>query len=775
MFNTIAVAFVCGALLALFRFSELSWLAVAVIAAAAGCCLSVRKRWLQFVGCLLLGFVWTIIDSQHVVAQWLPEAHEGKSMLITGYIQDFPRATDDGWQFDFHAEELGGKIRLSTRQVQAENFPDFSCRYRLRVKLKRPRGLLNFNQYDYQAWLLQAGYRATGYVQAIEACEPYEPSVFLRLRAAINATIKGANLSDYAASTLSALLIGNYADIDSVQWRVLRDSGTIHLLSVSGLHIVLVVVLFHFLFKRLMCGLVLPLRYWPADLWASVFSLGFAIFYALMTGFSVATQRSLIMVAVAVLQRIVYGKFQRKFIFLLSLFLVVITNPLSMLSVSFWFTFVATAALLLASHVAVQSHSSWLHRYVIEPFRLQLIMFLVMLPVLLFVYGRVSLLSLPLNIIAVPWVSFVSLPCGFAALALMPLSSELSNKLLQLSAWSLDVYWQAMQWVVACFDGWQWEWGGLSLLTLLLSMMGVCGLCFLSCRLRWRIGCLLFCVPILFSSSMNLPDQSAEVQVLDVGQGLAVVVRTARHVMVYDTGDKHSERFDAGRDIVATALRNGRTQRMNMLLISHAHSDHAGGRHGLLEEASALQKWSGTPEQLGDDEGYLPCSAGMHWRWDGVDFKVLYPIENSVDKNTTNNSDNNSSCVLQIEAGGKRVLLTGDVEKQGEDQLLRAGVDVRSDVLISPHHGSKTSSSISFLSAVAAETVVVSSGYKNRFHHPAKLVQERYQQFGMTMLNTADVGAVKIRLADTGIHIEKALCARRTFWRVARYNAHCID
>ena len=770
MFNNLAIAFVIGALLALFCDSLLSQAVLVALSLLVVLCFLAGWRRLQVVGCFALGFTWAVIYSQYVLSQWLPAEQEGQSILVTGYIEDFPRATDDGWQLDFHAEEFKGKLRLTTRDLQDENFPDFSCRYRLRVKLKQPRGLLNFNQYDYQAWLLQAGYRATGYIQAVETCEAFQADIFLRLREAVDQAIKNAKLSDYAGSTLSALLIGNYADIDSMQWRVLRDSGTIHLLSVSGLHIVLVVVLFHFLFKRLVCLMVFPLRYWPADLWASVFALAFAVFYALMTGFSVATQRSLIMVTVAVLQRIVYGKFQLKFIFLMSLVLVVIANPLSMLSVCFWFTFVATAVLLLASHTVSPLRSSWLHRYVAEPFRLHLIMFVVMLPVLLYVYGKVSLLSLPMNIIAVPWVSFVSLPCGFAALALMPVSAAFSNKLLQLSAWSLDVYWTAMQWVVESFSEWQWQLGGVSLTVLLLLMACVGSLCFFSFQLHWRIFCLLLCVPLLFSSSIDLPEKTVEVQVLDVGQGLAVVVRTATHFMVFDAGDKHSERFDAGRDIVATALRNMRARRINMLVISHAHSDHAGGRLGLLDEIAALQKWSGSSEQLGNDEGYLPCSGGMHWRWDGVDFRVLYPINKN---ENIANDENNNSCVIQIDAGGKRLLLTGDIEKQAEQQLLNANMDLQANVLVSPHHGSKTSSSSSFLSAVNAETVIVSSGYKNRFHHPAKIVQERYQNFGMAMLNTAEVGAVKIRLTDMGIDIEKTLCAQRFFWREARYNAHC--
>lgn len=769
MFNKIAIAFVCGALAALFRDAPLSAVAVFIVTTLGIGCIGARFWGLYVAGWFLIGFAWCVFYSQQTVKQWLPVEQEGQTILVSGHITDFPRSSGEGWQFDFFAEELQGKVRLSARNLQYENFPDFSCRYRFRVKLKQPRGLINFDQYDYQSWLLQAGYRATGYVQVIDGCEPHSPDIFLRIRKEVGEAILGAKLSAYASSTLSALLIGNYADIDTVQWRVLRDSGTIHLLSVSGLHIVLVAVLFHFLFKKLVCVTVIPLRYWPADHWAAVISLGFVVFYALITGFSVATQRSLIMVTVAVLQRIFYGKFQLSFIFLASLFIVVIANPLSMLSASFWFTYVATAALMLASRTANRSDASFVYRYVIEPFRLQIIMFLVMMPVLLTVYGRVSLLSLPLNILAVPWVSFVSLPCGFAALALMPFSIELSELMLRISGWTLDVYWWVMKWLLDNVTGLQLVMGGINRNALLSSMSGIGILCFTRFPVLWRLLGLVLCFPLLFSNGVYLSEQEAEMTVLDVGQGLAVIVRTANHVMVYDTGDKHSERFDAGRDIVATALRNLRVNAINMLVISHADSDHAGGRNGLLSELPALQKWSGTPEQLSNSNEYLPCSAGMHWRWDGVDFRVLYPVTNTEEKK----SDNNRSCVIQVKAGGKRVLLTGDIEAPAEQQILMTGVDIYSDILVAPHHGSRTSSSSDFLHAVNASTVVVSAGYKNHFRHPASVVRQRYENQGMALLNTAELGAVQIHLLDSGVHIEKALCEQPTFWREARYNMHC--
>ncbi|HSC75174.1 MAG TPA: ComEC/Rec2 family competence protein, partial [Pseudomonadales bacterium] len=209
-------------------------------------CLSKRVS-LSMAGWFFLGFSWSSFCCASVVGHWLPEELEDKEIEIAGVLTDFPRPSERGWQFDFYAEELGGKIRLSTYdQTSGPFIPDFSCRYTFLAKLRRPRGLLNFQQYDYQAWLLQAGYSATGYVRAVKSCEVHTPGIILSLRSAIAKWINTSSISPYAKSTLLGLLIGSYADIDIFQWQILRDSGTIHLLSVSGLHIVLVAALVHF-------------------------------------------------------------------------------------------------------------------------------------------------------------------------------------------------------------------------------------------------------------------------------------------------------------------------------------------------------------------------------------------------------------------------------------------------------------------------------------------------------------------------------------------------
>ncbi|HSC74848.1 MAG TPA: DNA internalization-related competence protein ComEC/Rec2, partial [Pseudomonadales bacterium] len=407
------------------------------------------------------------------------------------------------------------------------------------------------------------------------------------------------------------------------------------------------------------------------------------------------------------------------------------------------------------------------HIFIFESLRLHWLIFLLMAPVLLYVYGRLPLLSLPLNILAVPWVSFLTLPLGFAALIIYPVSQTLAGWLLQLSGWTLDVYWQVMQWGIDVGKDWQLFMGGVNFVELLLVVIGLCLVFLVPKDLPLRYCGIFLCLPLLLPNHIKLQPSEVEVTVLDVGQGLATIVRTARHTLVYDTGDRRSDRFDAGRDIVTAALRNFRTDSLDMLVISHADSDHAGGRKGLLQEFSASQLWSGTPEQLSDAESYLPCRAGMQWRWDGVIFKVLWP------DSTGSTSDNNRGCVVLIDNGVRRILLTADIEREAEQKLLGSGQDIHADVMLAPHHGSKTSSSPAFLTAVNAQTVIVSSGFRNRFKHPATAIVSRYHEKGMQMLNTAETGAVNLRVSAAGIVIKPALCEQRFFWRIERYNKHC--
>jgi competence protein ComEC len=738
-----------------------------------------QKKYLVGAGWLLVGYCWSVVYCQATIKQWLPEGQEGHEIEISGHLMDFPQPRDRGWQFDFYSDELKGKIRLGIYEpyssssgrvpqqsstTQALRPPQLDCHYRMHVQLKRPRGLVNFGLYDYQAWLLQSGYLATGSIKSIVGCESYSPSSLLLWRESIANKIKSVKLSERASSTLLALLIGSYANIDLAQWQVLRDSGTIHLLSVSGLHIVLIAMLAHICVFHSCRLLVFPTRFYPADLYGGFASIVFAVFYAYLAGFSVATQRSLIMVLVAVTQRFLYGRFRFGTALAVALLVVLLSNPLSILSSGFWFSFWATAVLMYSSRGTLDSGERSWKIWLLDFIRPQWLVFVLLAPMLLYVYGRMPILSLPLNFFAVPWVSFISLPLAFAALAAFSLSNFLAELLLMMSGWTLDFYWKAMEWGIALGRNIQIDLGGISLISLILALTGFVLLFLIRQQARFAtflsrgLGVVL-CLPMLLKGPNALQKSEVEMTVLDVGQGLSVIIRTAKHVLVYDTGDKRSERFDAGRDIVAPALRNLRLDHMSMLVLSHSDSDHAGGAAGLLQEFTSRQHWSGTPESLHLHDTFLPCRTGMHWRWDGVDFMVLHPALEQ------DQSTNNRGCVIKISTPDSSILLAADIENIAEQQILASKANIHADILVSPHHGSKTSSSDLFLEAVNASTAIISSGYLNRYHHPSPEVINRYQQRGMKIINTAETGAVRLRLENSGMETSLAICERHYFWR----------
>ncbi len=742
-----ACAGLCSAVLAPFLLPWWLLCSFIVIAASLFC---FRCNVAKLSAVFLAGIISSASYCHYVMVSLLPQAEENKEQIISGYIIDFPEMREHGWTADFYAHELSGKIKLN---FNFANKPKTDCVYRLSAKLKRPRGLNNFDLFDRQAWLLQSGYRATGNVRDVLSCDGSAPNTLLRWREKIAKNIQAVPMSNYARSTLLALLIGSYADIEMTQWQLLRDSGTIHILSVSGLHIVLAAGIAYFIFFHLSRYLVLPVLWWPAAFWGGIASLLSSVIYALLAGFSVPTVRSLIMVASVVVQSFFYKSFAFGTAFMLALFLVLLVNPLSVFSSGFWFSFLATGFLLLIAHGRFGKRN-WL----VESIKSQCLIFFLMAPPLLYIYGRMPLLSLPLNFFAIPWMSFLSLPLAFAGLVFMPLSSFISAVFFKLSAWSLDVYWQVLQWCVSFCKGWTIDLAGANIFSVVLAIFGI-SLWLLPRSVSSRYFSILLCLPLLFPQINHPAKGTAEMTVLDVGQGLAVVVRTAHHLLVYDTGDHFSDRFDSGRDIVTPFLRNYRADKISMLMVSHSDKDHAGGISGLLQALPAQQLLSGTPELLHTAYEFNQCRAGMHWHWDGVDFRVLAPDTYLPEKT------NNRCCILMIDNGSKRILLTGDSEKMVEQSLIFAGVDISADVLLVPHHGSKTSSSIEFIRAVAPSLAVVSSGFNNKFHHPNADVLRRYQTSNIQVLNTAQLGAVRVNMTRDKVISDTALCPRVVFFR----------
>lgn len=685
---------------------------------------------------------------------WLPTSQDGVEQAVVVQLLDFPARRDDNWQADVQVDGWRGKVRLS---FPIDEMPALDCRYHVRAKLKRPRGFDNPGLFDYQLWLLQAGYVATGRVRTLTVCEPVVPSYLLQWRSNIAQRIHRAVLDERSRSTLLALTIGSYAGIDAAQWQLLRDSGTIHILSVSGLHIVLVSMLAYGLFSGLARLLVFPLHVAPSAHWGSVAAIVFAVFYALLADFSVATQRSLIMVAAVACQRLCCSRFRWLWSWWCALWLVLLWDPLSVLGCGFWFSFLATLVLLSVHH-GVQHHVSAWYRYAVTNGML----FIVMAPMTLYLYGALPWLTLLANAIAVPVITFVSMPLAFLAMLAMPMESW-SQVLFAWSGKSLGVYWWLIEHLLEVITlPKRWQWGGISLFATVLATVGTL-LLLLPRGFPGKRFAAVLCLPLLFPAAPVLQAGEMTLTVLDAGQGLATVIRTARHTLVYDAGARFTSRFDSGRDIVAAHLHQQRLSHVDLLMVSHSDADHAGGVAGLVSALPVRQIWSGTPERL-RAVAASPCRSGMHWRWDGVDFRVLGPLPSGPDRDT-----NNRSCILQVTNGLHRFLLPGDGETAAETAAVAAhGSYLKSDVLVAPHHGSKTSSTPALLQAVSPSQVLISAGHLNRFHHPHPAVIQRYEAAGIAWHATAAEGALQASSVAGELRITSAVCQSFWPWRVAR-------
>jgi competence protein ComEC len=375
-------------------------------------------------------------------------------------------------------------------------------------------------------------------------------------------------------------------------------------------------------------------------------------------------------------------------------------------------------------------------------------------PAALFLFSQFSIVGPLANAIAIPAVSAVITPLALAA-AVLPWDAPL-----ELAAWLMQWLLQFLEWC-ASLPAAVWQQHVPPLWCVLLALAGVLWL--LAPRgVPWRATGLALMLPAVALPAPSPVPGTAWVTTLDVGQGLAVLVRTANRALLYDAGPAFGIEADSGERIIAPYLRAAGVERLDAMIVSHNDTDHSGGAASVLENFEVAQMLSSLPAGhplLGLAPGAQRCAAGQAWTWDGVRFEVLHP-ENAAAKAR---KTNDLSCVLKVSAGARSMLLTGDIEKPAEAQLLARAPDaLRADVLLVPHHGSRTSSSDAFLAAVRPSVAVVPVGYRNRFGHPNAEVLARLAPF--RLLRTDRDGAILVRITRQGIEISSERSRRRRYW-----------
>jgi len=732
-------------------------------------------RWLAAAGLGLSLATWV---AGNVLAATLPPEYEQQSLTVEGTISGMVKPAANGSRFDMEVgavssgnQQLSGPRRVRLNIYSREISPRSGERWRFTVRLKRPHGLQNPGAgLNYETWLFHQRIGATGYVVNGQWWQlAQRSSVSLDLLRSVNSLRQ--RFSSYLAEELgqsinsgllAALTVGVRSTLQDHVWRVLQDTGTIHLVAISGLHIGLVAWLAGSLGAWGWRRSATLCQIYPAMVAGAISGFLAGLIYALLAGFTLPTRRALVMLLVLVLAILLRRHTRPLTLLSLVLAAVLMIDPLAPLSSSLWLSFGAVAILVLVAtgdHAGRSQRPTLLFRLtsvIGKWWRVQLWLLIGMLPVLLIAFQKISLIAPVANLVAVPIIGLVVVPMALAALLLWSLGfSTLAGYSVQLCNGLLEIVWQYLSflgsiswasWTQAAPQFWV---SSLAVTGLMLLILGR------ALPARW-VGA-LWVLPMFMPAAIAPRPGEFKYTMLDVGQGLASVIQTANHVLIYDTGASFPGGFNLARVALIPYLRQIGVQKIDLMVISHGDNDHIGGATVLGQGMQINAVISSVKDRL---VGATTCEAGQHWRWDKVEFEVLWPDRNNY------NRGNNSSCVIKVSSDNGSVLLTGDIERDAEEALVDASRNqLNSDVLQVPHHGSKTSSSALLLNAVSPQLAVVSAGYLNRFHHPHKGVVDSYRRRDIALLNTAKEGAVEIGFGHDGLTVLTQRTRSTRFWQ----------
>lgn len=758
--------------------------ALAGMAALFGVALIPRDRAIArslmfFAAGALAGFGIAAWRAEARLADELPRALEGQDVAVTGIVAGLPQATPNGARFLFEVEEGVSVPRLVSlawyQQGSAQGVPRIVAgqRWKLTVRLKRPRGLSNPHAFDYEPWALERGIRASGYVRTKPGYELLSarvdgwPYTLHRWRGEIREAMAAHLGEARLKGVLVALAVGDQDAISAEDWEVFWRTGVGHLMSISGLHITMLAGLAFALVSYAWVRVPFLALRLPARKAALVAGVAAALGYSLLTGYAVPAQRTFCMLAVIALCVLCDRHGSPSRVLALAALAVLVLDPWAVLAPGFWLSFGAVAAIFYVMGLRAGRHGK-----LAAALREQLAVTVAMAPMLLALFQELSLVSPLANAFAIPIVSFVVVPLTLLG-AFMPLPALLdaAHELMLLTMRALEALAELPDAVLESHA--PAAWSVAAALVGCAWLLAPRGVPLRSCGAIWI-------APLFLVAPLRPAVGEAWVDVLDVGNGLAVVVRTASHALAYDTGPGWSGEADSGSRIVVPFLRGEGVRRLDGLVVSHADDDHAGG--AISVAASRAPGWLLSPLAQADPlHGLvgqsLRCEAGHRWSWDGVHFSVLHPAaesyrtEDERGKALRPRKENDRSCVLRVATGGGCVLLTGDIEARSEAEMLaRDREALRCPVLVVPHHGSRTSSTPAFVEAVGATIALVSVGHRNRFRHPSEAVVLRYAVRGIALRRTDEEGALHVVLpADAARAITVAGDAKQVrYWSERR-------
>ncbi|MBI2383348.1 MAG: DNA internalization-related competence protein ComEC/Rec2 [Gammaproteobacteria bacterium] len=673
------------------------------------------------------GVLFAVWRAAPVLAERWPEARHGDDVPVRGVVASLPEHGAQAWRFLLETDSPGipRRIRVSWYRG-AESIKAGEC-WRLVLRMRTPHGSLNPAGLDYEGWLFRQGIGATASVREGQPCGAADGYRVLRWRQALVDRL-GQWLSGHPAlGLLAALTVGDQGGITDAQWDSFRLTGTSHLIAISGFNVGIVAGLAFFLFRWAWSAWPRLCLWIPAQRVGLLGSAAAAVFYALLAGFEPPVQRAVAMLLAIVAAAWLHRLTEPSRVLALAWLAVLLLEPFAVLNPGLWLSFGAVAAIFYVSVGRVRPPGFW-HAALF----LQAMLAVALAPLCLYFFQGTSLLAPLVNLLAVP-LFVVLTPAALAGIVLALAWPALGVPLLGAVAQVLQMFAAGLD--LAASAAGLWLAASPPPAALILALIGV-ALLFAPRGVPVRPLAALCFVPLGFPPA-TAPREGFELTALDVGQGLAVVVRTAGHALLYDTGPSFEDGFDAGESVVAPNLLGSGLRELDLLLISHGDNDHAGG-------ADAVRRRVPVRREVGAGLGE-PCRAAMAWVWDGVRFEILHPDGQSW-------SDNDSSCVLRVAWNGHAALLAGDIEKKAEQRLLRdyAG-RLPADVLIAPHHGSRTSSTAQFVDAVRPRVVVYGAGWRNHFGHPRPEVVRRYAALDAKQYVTGAAGAVTLRFAAGGV------------------------
>ena len=753
-----------------------------------------RAFWVGLVGAALLGAGASGWRAASRLAEALPAALEGQDLVVTGVVASLPQRGAAGLRFRFSVDEAslrGQAVVVPTTLAlgwyrgfhedavlsQPQSELRAGQRWRFTVRLRLPHSNVNPHGFDYELYLFEQGVRATGYVRDAPALRLESGAAYPveRLRQWVRDAIDVHVADRRAAGVLAALAVGDQGAIDREDWDLFRSTGIAHLVSISGLHVTMFAWLAGLGIAALWRRSRAAVLWLPAPQAARWGGFAAAAAYALFSGWGVPSQRTVWMLATVTLLQTLGLRWPWLLVLLVAAVVVTVFDPWALLQAGFWLSFVAVGLLMAsapahavlepAAPAVVPAWRGWASRVLASALSgagTQWRITLGLTPLTLVFFQQVSLVGFAANLVAIPLVTLVITPLallGVLAAPLWTLGAWVVQQLTVLLGWLAAV--PGAVWVVPVAPGWAQLAGLLAAVVLVLPLPW-----------RARLLALPLLLPLLLPSRALPALGEFELLAVDVGQGTAVLVRTREHLMVFDAGPQYSHDSDAGQRVLLPLLRARGESRIDRLVLSHRDIDHVGGARALLNGLrvdEVLSSLESSHPLLALAPRPVRCEAGQSWTWDGVRFDVLRPPNTDYLRSLKPNA---MSCVVRVSGSGgggageaRSALLTGDIEHDQEAALVaELGEGLRSLVLIVPHHGSRTSSTAGFLDAVAPQTAVIQSGYRNRFAHPVPEVLERLDERGVHTVNSPHCGAWRWLSSEPALGTCERDATRR-YWR----------